>query len=85
MCNPWSHRDPVGLLLCGCNRNAGGSRESTVVLYSVKQIGTPICVPAFENLSMAKAGQYVVSALSVFAIKELMQWQITLVVRELET
>ena len=53
--------------------------------YSVKQIGTPICVPAFENLSMAKAGQYVVSALSVFAIKELMQWQITLVVRELET
>ena len=23
--------------------------------YSVVQIGTPICVPAFENLSMAKA------------------------------
>ena len=31
--------------------------------YSVRQIGVPICVPAIENLSMAKAVQYVVSDL----------------------
>ena len=67
VCNPWNHRDPFGLFCFGfaSDYTAGGMRPSR------KRMPTKLCVmvearsdqpgvPAFENLSMAKAVSFFV-------------------------
>ena len=70
MCNPWNHRDPLGFVLLAFFLSsftiAGGMRPSR------KRMPTKLCVmvetrsdqpgvPAFENLSMAKAISFFVA------------------------
>ena len=77
VCSLWSHKVPFGLFPF----SAGGMRPArkhtpTKLCVMVEARSDQPGVPAFENLSMAKAVQYVVSALRVFAIKGLMQRQV---------
>ena len=80
VCNLWSHKVPVALLGLIASISRGRSRCKGLRLTKLPCIWEARSdqpgVPAFENLSMAKAVPYVVSALRVFAIKGLMPRQV---------
>ena len=70
VCDLWSHKVPVGLFPF----SAGGMRLSrrrmpTKLCVIVEARSDQPGVPAFENLSVAKAVQHVVSAFRLAAVK----------------
>ena len=60
--HPWSHRDPVGLCFCSRGRSKCKGLCPTKLPCIWEARSDQPGVPAFENRSMAKAVQYVVSA-----------------------
>ena len=80
VCNLWSHKVPVGLfdwLISSRGMRPSRKRMPTKLCVMVEARSDQPGVPAFENLSIAKTVQYVVSALRAFAIKGLMLRQVT--------